>query len=362
LNAADDAAGIPAAWRAVALAPPRAGGPAPVRGVLKAQPGDFRVEEILGFAPDGGAAHRLLQVEKTDANTLYVARLLAREAGLRPPDVGFAGLKDRRAVATQWFSVPVGRVPREWAGFEGPGFRVLAALPHSRKLRRGALAGNRFAITLRQLEGDLSALPARLARLAAEGVPNYFGPQRFGREAANLGRVLDWLQHGRLASAREERGFVFSAARALAFNAVLAARVEAGSWNRLLPGEVVSLDGSASVFAAAAIDAALTARCESFDVHPSGPLPGRGGLQPGGEAAAVETATLAAFTGLPAALEAAGVDAARRALRVRPVEVTHSLDGNDLNVGFTLPRGAFATVVLREAVDFDPADSPGDDD
>jgi tRNA pseudouridine13 synthase len=362
LNAADAVAEVPAGWRAVALAPPRAGGPAPVRGVLKAQPGDFRVEEILGFAPDGGTAHRLLQVEKTDANTLYVARLLAREAGLRPPDVGFAGLKDRRAVATQWFSVPAGRVPREWAGFEGPGFRVLAALPHSRKLRRGALAGNRFAITLRQLEGDLAALSGRLASLATDGVPNYFGPQRFGREAANLRRVLEWLQDGRLSSVREERGFVFSAARALAFNAVLAARVEAGSWNRLLPGEVVSLDGSASVFAAAEIDAALTARCSGFDVHPSGPLPGRGGLQPGGEAGGVEVAALADYAGLAAALDAAGVEAARRALRVRPAEMTHSIDGTDLKLGFTLPRGAFATVVLREAVDFDPADSPGDDD
>lgn len=349
----DAVAPVPPGWHRLALAPPRALGAPRVRGRLKASAGDFHVEERLGFAPDGGGAHVLLQVGKTDANTLYVARQLARAAGLRPHDVGFAGLKDRRAVATQWFSVPAGREARDWTGFEGPGFRVIGAHPHSRKLRRGALAGNRFRVVLRDLDGDLDDLERRLERVAASGVPNYFGPQRFGRDGANLEAVARWLAGERLPADREARAFVLSAARALAFNAVLAERVAAGSWDCLLPGEVVNLDGSASVFAAADIDAELAARCASFDVHPTGPLPGREGLRPGAAAGAVEATALAPLGRLVAALEEAGAEASRRPLRVRPTGLEHLPGPGEVTLVFDLPRGAFATAVLAELVDCD---------
>ncbi len=344
---------VPAAWRTLALAPPRASGEP--RGVarIKVEPGDFRVEERLGFDADGGSAHLLLRVEKTDANTLFVARRLARAAGLRPQDVGFAGLKDRRAVAIQWFSVPAGRPPRDLAGFEGPGFRVLDVLPHSRKLRRGALAGNRFRIVLRDVAGERQELERRLSRVAAHGAPNYFGPQRFGRDGANLESVAAWTGGGALPVERESRAFVLSAARALTFNALLAARVEAGSWDRLLPGEVVSLDGTASVFVAEEIDSGLEARCATGDVHPSGPLPGRGGLQPALEAGVVEAAALAPFAALVAALCEAGVEAARRPLRVLPRALEHHWLDGALAVSFELPRGAFATAVLAEVAGLD---------
>lgn len=344
---------LPADWRRIALAPPRALGAPRVRGRLKASAGDFRVEERLGFAPDGGSGHLLLKVEKTDANTLYIARLLARAAGQRPQDVGLAGLKDRRAVATQWFSLPAGRAARDWAGFEGPGFRVIEAHPHSRKLRRGALAGNRFHVVLRDLEGDVDDLGRRLERVAAAGVPNYFGPQRFGRDGANLEAVARWLAGERLPAHREARAFVLSAARALAFNAVLAERVAAGSWESLLPGEVVNLDGSASVFFAADIDAELAGRCASFDVHPTGPLPGQEGLRPGAAAGAIEEAALAPFGPLVAALEEAGAEASRRPLRVRPAELESLPGPGQTALAFDLPRGAFATAVLAELVDCD---------
>lgn len=345
----------PAAWKAVALSPPRAFPGPRVRGRLRAEPADFFVQERLGFAADGGGAHVLLCVEKTDANTLFVARQLARATGARPQDVGFAGLKDRRAVALQWFTVPAGRGTGELGGFEGPGFRVLEAHPHSRKLRRGALAGNRFRIVVRELEGDPEALRPRLAELEARGAPNYFGPQRFGRDGANLASVAGWLGGGRLPQGREERAFVLSAARGLAFNAVLAARVAAGSWDRLLPGEIINLDGSGSVFAAEDIDAELAARCAAGDVHPTGPLPGAGGLGPQGEAGALESAALEPLSGLVAALASAGVDSSRRPLRVRPARLEASLSPGRLEIAFDLPRGAFATALLAELVDFDAA-------
>ena len=356
--AAEDPAPDP--WRSVALEPPGAWGDTPVSGALRVELADFDVEERLGFAPDGGEAHRLLLVEKIGANTLFVARSLAVRAGKPAADIGFAGLKDRRAVARQWFSVPVTRDVASFVGYSGDGFRVLAEHPHSRKLRRGALAGNRFHIRVRGLQGDPRAIEARAAHLVAAGIPNYYGLQRFGRDGTNLGRVRQWLASGRLPRGREPRGFVLTSARSLAFNAVLAARVGAGTWNRLLPGEVVNLAGSQSVFAAEHPDEGLQRRLEEGDVSPTGPLCGAGGVLPGGEAARVEAAALATVAPVPALLAAVGMRGERRALMLRPGAFRHRLDGDVLDLEFELPRGAFATSVLRELVDVRVPESTDD--
>ncbi len=353
---------LPKAWLETALDPARSLGPPAVCGRLRCQPEDFIVEEQLGFEADGGSAHVLLRVEKTDANTLYVARALARQAGVRAADVGFAGLKDRRAVAVQWFSVPAQRTERGWAAFSGPGFRVLEALAHSRKLRRGALAGNRFRIRVRELTGNPASVAPRLDAIGSNGVPNYFGPQRFGRDATNLVAVASWTEGARLPRDRDERGFLFSAARSLAFNGVLAARVAAGSWNQLLDGEVVNLAGSGSVFHAEVIDDTLRGRCAALDVHPSGPLPGVNGLRPTRAAADIEQVGLAPFAAVAARLEQAGVEASRRALRVPVQDLGWALEGDELRVAFGLPRGAFATTVLREVVDFGQEILPAGED
>jgi tRNA pseudouridine13 synthase len=340
-----------AAWRRFALEGPRAWGDPPVKGALRAEAADFRVEERLGFAADGGTAHRLLFVEKQDANTLYVARKLAARAGCAAADIGFAGMKDRRAIARQWFSVPASAEAALFADFAGEGFRVLAQAPHSRKLRRGALAGNRFHIRVRELEGDIGKVAERVARVAYSGVPNYFGAQRFGKDGANVERVAEWIATGRLPRGREPRAFVMSATRAIAFNAVLGARVSAGSWNRLLPGEIVNLTGSQSVFAAEGLDESLLGRCAGGDIGPTGPLCGTTAMVPRGEAGQVEDAALAMVSPLPLKLAAIGMRGERRALVLRAKDFAYRVEGRDLEVAFELPRGAFATSVLREFVD-----------
>lgn len=360
MTAGTTGAVVPIRWRDAALNPPRAHGVPAVTGAIRANPADFLVEERLGFEPDGGAAHVLLRVEKSDSNTLYVARRLGREAGCPVREVGFAGLKDRRAVAIQWFSVPARRTATAWEDCAGDGFRVLSAHPHSRKLRRGALAGNRFRILVRGVAGATEGLEGRIAEVAARGVPNYFGPQRFGRDGANLTRVLEWASGAPLPRDREARGFVLSTARSLCFNAVLGARVRATSWDQILDGELVNLSGSASLFAATAVDGTLRRRCLAFDLHPTGPLPGRDGLVPGGAAIEVERAALAGFAAVVDRLADAGVDAGRRALRLRPDELRGSLSGEALELSFALPPGAFATAVLREIVAV-AADAPGAD-
>ncbi len=337
----------PQAWRALALAPPFALGGPVGEGVLRASAEDFLVDERLGFEPDGGTAHVLLHVEKRERDTLAVAGELARLAGVQSRDVGFAGLKDRVAVARQWFTVPTPRAPVEWAGLEGRGFRVLAAAGQSRKLRRGALSGNEFTLVLREVTAPPALLDARLATVASGGVPNYFGPQRFGRDGSNLDAIAWWLAQGRLPRGREGRAFVLSAARSLLFNTVLGARVADGTWNRLLDGECVNLDGRNSWFVADAVDATLEERVLRHDVHPTGPLPGRG-RGPAGAAAALEAALLAPFAALCGTLEQEGLEASRRALRLVPTEWSASRAGDVLTLSFRLPPGAYATALVRE--------------
>lgn len=339
-----------AAWRRLALETPYAHGGPVAGGLIRGEPEDFLVEERLGFEPDGGTGHFLLLVEKRDTNTLHVARGLAALAGLPPGEIGFAGLKDRRAVARQWFSLPAGKGRPPPDGLAGEGFRVLQAHPHSRKLRRGALAANRFRLKVKELSGDLDGLPGRLQAMSAQGAPNYFGPQRFGRNAANLQRVLEWIDSGWLPRERSARGFLLSAARSLVFNAVLGGRVAAQTWDRLLPGEVANLDGSSSVFVVTEVDETLARRCREGDLHPTGPMCGEGGLQPADAAASGERLVLEMLAPVPERLAGAGLRGERRALVLRPKDLEWELRDQELEIGFELPRGGFATSLLREAL------------
>jgi tRNA pseudouridine13 synthase len=355
---------IPDSWRQAALGPPRAWGSGPlVTGVLRASPEDFNVDEILGFDASGAGPHALLHVRKRGANTEWVARELARVAACKPFEVGFAGLKDRHAVTTQYFTVPRGkRAAEEFAAIRGEGFEVLSAQEHQRKLPRGALAGNRFAITVRELAGDREALSERLARLRSQGAPNYFGDQRFGRDGGNLAAV--WREAGQLAAGgrgdrrgrgRDDRGFMLSAARSLVFNAILAARVREQTWNRLEPGDVANLDGRGSVFAVAELDEALVARCESQEVHPTAPLIGDGESLAQGRVRALEESVAAEFPEAVAVIRAERMNAERRALRIPVRGLESDVSGDVLTVRFELSAGSFATTVLREIISSEPA-------
>lgn len=347
---------IPADWRRLALDPPRATGAPLGTGQIRTEPGDFRVDEQLGFAPGGEGPHALIRVRKKGANTDWVAREIAREAGVRAFDVGFAGLKDRHAVTTQWFTVPRGkREPASWVGMSGEGYEILEAHAHQRKLPRGALAGNRFEIVIRGVSTSSAEIEARLAAIARDGVPNYFGPQRFGRDVGNLYAVAN----GKL-EARQR--YALSATRGLVFNAVLAARVSDGTWNRLRPGDVANLDGTGSVFDVAAVDAELERRIGELDVHPTGPLYGRGRQRTSGDVTELEAEVYRSLGTVCAQLEAAGLDASRRALRVAVRDLRGSLEGDRLTLAFALTSGSFATTVLREILDVSGVEQGDADD
>jgi tRNA pseudouridine13 synthase len=331
-----------------ALDPPRAHGAPLGQGRLRAEPEDFIVEEQLGFEPAGAGQHVLLRVRKRDANTQWIARELARACGCRPLDVGYAGLKDRRAVATQWFTLPQSKIsPEDWVGMGSGEYEVLEAHRHSRKLPRGALAGNRFVIRIRGAAVDDTSLASRLAAIEARGVPNYFGPQRFGKGGANLRRIGEDMR----ALGQAERGFVLSAARSLIFNAVLAERVGDGSWERLEPGDLANLDGRASHFRVEAIDEAIADRSARLDIHPTGPLWGRGEPPSGGRVLALEQRVAAGLTAACELVVRAGMDQERRSLRlpVRDLRWRRDAEATDaIILEFRLSRGAYATAVLRE--------------
>jgi tRNA pseudouridine13 synthase len=334
-------------WSRVAGAPE-------CQGVIRAEPDDFHVQELPLITPEGQGGHLWLEIEKREANTDWVARQLATCAGVSGRDVGYAGMKDRRAVTRQWFSVALqeARNP-DWDSWKIPGAKILNAQLHTRKLRRGVLAGNRFRLVVRNLAGDLSQLQERLQRVKQNGVPNYFGSQRFGHDGQNVVRGSRWLEHGgRLP--RNKKSIYISAVRSFLFNEVLSTRVERQAWNRLLDGDIASLDGSRSTFRCTLPDPELARRCGEFDIHPSGPLPGKGGDCVQRLAAATEQAALGQWQTLVSGLEAAGVKSARRPLRLLPKKMRWDLSGEELVLVFELSRGGYATSVLRELVTSSP--------
>jgi len=306
----------------------RALGPALFTGRIRTSPGDFVVTEVLDFEFSDDGEHDWLWVEKIGANTVWVAEQLASHASISARDVGYAGLKDRHAVTRQWFSV---RRPSaegtDWAAFKTDGVTILEQKLHRRKLKRGAHKGNTFRIAVRA--GNLASIgkeiEERVETIRAEGVPNYFGEQRFGRDGGNieLGRTAI---AGRRMS-RTKRSIGISAVRSLEFNNELDGRVRAGTWNRILPGDVVNLNGTRSVFTTDEATSELDQRCSDMDIHPGGDLPG---------------------------IDELGVEPSTRPLRMPVQDLQWELDNDALWLEFSLGRGSYATAVLREIVQLEP--------
>ena len=339
---------------------PRAYGPPPITCRLRAAPADFVVDEILAFGPDGTGEHRLLKVRKTDCNTDWAARRIAALAGVPHKVVGYAGLKDRHAVTTQWFSVHLGPRPEpDWSALTADGIEVLECHPHQRKLRRGLLAGNVFTLVLREVSGDTDTLAARLDAVAQGGVPNYFGPQRFGRDDGNLHRaeaLFGGVPARPAGGRRPDRhllGLYLSAARSQLFNELLALRVERGDWREALPGERLQLLGSHSHFLAETIDARIRERVASGDVQPTGPLFGAGEPLTTAAVAVLEAGVVARFPAWLRGLADAGLKQERRPLVLHPEDLRLDwLAPDAVRLSFTLAAGSYATALLRELADW----------
>jgi tRNA pseudouridine13 synthase len=326
---------------------------------MRVSPEDFQVFEIPLLAPCGEGEHCWLRVRKRNSNTRWVAGQLAGFAGVAPSAVSYAGLKDRHAVTEQWFSVQLpGRSDPDWQTLQHDDFEVLEARRHRRKLKIGALQGNRFRLCLRDVDADREALEARLEQLRRGGFPNYFGPQRFGRDGANLESAARLFSQPRRRVPRDKRGIYLSAVRAALFNRVLAARVEAGLWNRVVPGDALMLDGRSACFVADIPDNDTLQRTGALEIHPTGLLCGDGAVLCRGEALALETAVLVEYEDWVQGLRRLRVEAARRALRVVARDLRWSQQEGDGSwlLEFALPAGSFATSLIAEVLALEGAD------
>lgn len=308
---------------------------------------DFQVNEQLGFELSGDGEHDYLLIEKTGANTGWTARGLARHAGVRESDVGFAGMKDRHAVCTQWFSVrrPAGD-KADWSTLDLAGVRVLQEGRHKRKLRRGAHTGNHFRIALKKVIENGQGIEKRLGEIRDAGVPNYFGEQRFGRGGSNMNLALQYFSGKRLS--RGKRSMALSAPRSFLFNRILDDRVKNRTWNMLLPGDCANLDGSGSIFRVEVVDDELQRRMDELDIHPSGALWGGGPPKSSGEVLQREESIVGNYPDLATGLEKEGMQQSRRALRLAVRDLKWEREDDTLWLEFFLVRGGFATAVLRE--------------
>jgi len=341
---------------------PRASGESLGRAVLKAVAEDFQVDEVLDIPLSGQGEHLWLWVEKRDLNTEEAARRLARAAGVPVRSISYAGLKDRQALTRQWFSLHLpGKADPDLSRAEDASLRVLKQVRHSRKLQRGAHSANGFTLRLTALAADHQALDARLEQLKQQGVPNYFGSQRFGHDGGNVHDARQWAERKALPEQRNVRSRLLSAARSYVFNQVLGARVADGSWNRAQVGDLLAFTDSRSFFAAGEQECA-DPRLAILDLHPTGPLWGEGASPAGGDTFMLETAIGDQHLALCQWLAQAGMSHERRILRLPIGGLTwHYPEPDILQLEFVLPAGCFATVVVRELVDLVPAgqtDSP----
>lgn len=330
---------------------PRAFGEAVLKARFRSTPEDFFVEEIASFAPTGEGEHLLLTVEKRGMNTAFAAKTLAAWAGIPEMGIGYAGMKDRHAVTRQRFSVHFPkRVSPDIGLLESADLRVLEHSWHNRKLSRGALAGNRFVLVLREVQGERAAIEARLDSMRAHGIPNYFGEQRFGRDGDNVDAARRMFAGERVR--REQRSIYLSAARSELFNAVLGQRIALGNWNTGVEGEVWMLDGTQSVFGPEPFSDEIRERVLAQDIHPTGPMWGSGELRSRDRALEIEQAALAPFEDLKLGLAKADLRQERRSLRVRVKDLQWEWKAEDvLELAFRLEPGSYATEVLAELGD-----------
>ena len=336
----------------MSLDPPRRTAALPgTGGRIRASPEDFEVEEIPAYAPSGHGEHLFLWIEKVGIDTPEAALRIASALGLHLRQVSWAGLKDRLAVTRQWLSVPASAEPALAALAPSPELRVLAHARHGNKLRVGHLRGNRFRVRVVDADRPAAACPV-MERLVAEGLPNAFGEQRFGRgDTALRGRALVLGERLPTRPGAFERKLYVSAYQALLFNRMLATRLREGMLRRALPGDLMRKADSGGLFVCreAGVD---QARVERGEIAPTGPIFGWKMQRPEGQVDAAEQALLAAEGLTLEGFRRLGniAEGTRRAFTVPVTDASWDLQGSTVELSFTLPAGSYATVLLDEVM------------
>ncbi|MGB2064987.1 MAG: tRNA pseudouridine(13) synthase TruD [Marinomonas gallaica] len=331
------------------------------RADLKTQVSDFLVEEILGFEPEGKGEFVYLWVEKQGVNTDFLAKRLAQAADISPSRVTYAGVKDRHACTRQWFCLHIiGQAPDlsdiEQVFREPETVRVLLQTRHSKKLRTGGLLGNRFSLRLRNIQGDLNEVKQRLSLIERHGVPNYYGEQRFGIDGNNLVNGYKFVMPGRYGTHKlnKTQSFWLSAIRSWFFNEALSQFVVDGSWDVIKTGDIAQpRDGSQS-FRVKELSLDTLYRTRLGDISPVLPLISDGWpMGTNSERAEAMAILYAEQSELLKGLISFDFSRDSRATRIVPKDMAWELlnatdEAEQLVIQFELPKGAFATSVLRE--------------
>ena len=325
-------------------------GKSTTNGHLKAQNSDFKVDEIMPVQTSGEGEHLWLKIEKDGSNTDWVAQQLARHAGLKSMAVSYAGMKDRHAVTTQWFSLHLpGMEDPDFSDLISDEFKILEQHRHDRKLKRGALSGNKFQLRITQLTGNLLELENRLLKIKQFGVPNYYGEQRFGRDMGNLLKAERMFKGELKKLKKQHRGLYLSSARSWIFNQLLSQRIQQSTWLEPIQGDVFMLNGKSACFAEDVNDE-IRERLGNAEINLTGCLWGEGESMATADALALEKSIADEFKSLAEGLESARLNQERRALRLMPNNLSWEIKADVLELEFDLPSGAFATMVLRECV------------
>jgi tRNA pseudouridine13 synthase len=335
-----------------------------IGGRIKQTPDDFEVEEIPAYAPCGSGPFLYLWIEKRDMGAEYFQRQLARRLDIPPGEIGTAGLKDRHAVTRQMVSVPE-QVADRLEQLNGDGMRLLSVGRHGNKLRPGHLRGNRFRILIREVDpGAAERLGAIVERLREHGLPNYYGPQRFGHggETVQLGLALlrgeppPKTASGRRVNTRNKflRKLALSAVQSALFNHYLDRRLTDGLLRRVLVGDVMGMWPCGGLFVTEDVPREQ-ARFEARETVHTGPIFGRKTFAAAGEAAAREAVVLEEAGLTPASFAGFGklLQGTRRHNLIYLDDLSAAPGADGVRLMFTLPAGSYATVLLREVMKSD---------
>jgi len=328
---------------------PTAYAPLEVSAEFRVHDEDFQVTEITNRQLHESGPHLYLHIEKRGVNTQWLARQLANHAKVNLKDVGYAGLKDRHAVTRQWFSLPIKNSEPDLTHlFAKEEFTLLGKGYYGVKLKRGALGGNQFRIVLRNVSGDQAKINQRLELIRNQGVPNYFGEQRFGHDFENIKQAQQLFETGKRPRNRQKASMYMSAARSYLFNNMLAKRIELKQWDTPMEGEVFGFAGSLRGFKQENTSEER-ARLRAQRIHPSCALWGKGDSLSEGALNQLEREQAQAYPVLSQGLEKQGLKQERRATRMLlPDLFWQWQDDATLVLRFNLASGYFATSVLRE--------------
>lgn len=319
-------------------------------GLYKQQFEDFIVIEELGFELTGEGEHVLVYLEKKDCNTVFVAEQLAKYVGISAKNVSYAGLKDRQAVTQQWFSLHMpGKETPDFSKFDLAGCRILEITRHNKKLKIGALKGNRFKIILRNLTDNIEP---KLNTIKQHGVPNYFGEQRFGRDQNNITQAIKWANGEISVKDRKKRGFYLSAARSAIFNDIVSQRIKQNIQQTVLDGDILQLSKSNSWFLSKTDELSLLQqRLQNGEINITAPMVGDSPLGTTSVALEFETNCLKHWSSFEELFKKERMETIRRSILLRPEQLEWQWIGEkDIEINFYLPSGCYATSVLRELI------------